>query len=72
MSSIPSRDPGAMSYADYLQLDKLLDTQRALLEPAHHDELLFIPTPGDAETSNISWHTACHRGAACYCPLRAP
>ena len=42
MSSIPSRDPGAMSYADYLQLDKLLSAQRALSEPAHHDELLFI------------------------------
>ena len=29
-------------YAGYLQLDKLLDAQAPLSEPAHHDEMLFI------------------------------
>jgi len=32
----------AMSYADYLQLDTLLDAQHPRSEPPHHDELLFI------------------------------
>jgi tryptophan 2,3-dioxygenase len=31
-----------MTYADYLQLDKLLDCQHPLSSPPHHDELLFI------------------------------
>ncbi len=31
-----------MTYADYLQLDKLLDCQNTLSSPPHHDELLFI------------------------------
>lgn len=29
-------------YTGYLQLDKLLDAQKPLSEPAHHDEMLFI------------------------------
>ena len=31
-----------MSYSDYLQLDTLLNAQRTLSNPPHHDELLFI------------------------------
>src|SRR5215510_11494009 len=31
-----------MTYAGYLQLDKLLDAQRPLSSPPHHDEMLFI------------------------------
>jgi tryptophan 2,3-dioxygenase len=31
-----------MTYSDYLQLDRLLDSQRPLSTPPHHDELLFI------------------------------
>jgi len=31
-----------MTYAGYLQLDRLLSAQKPLSEPAHHDELLFI------------------------------
>ncbi|GHA86046.1 tryptophan 2,3-dioxygenase [Cognatilysobacter bugurensis] len=31
-----------LSYADYLQLDRLLSSQRPLKQPAQHDELLFI------------------------------
>lgn len=33
---------GRMTYAGYLQLDRLLSAQVPLSEPAHHDELLFI------------------------------
>ena len=33
---------GRMTYAGYLQLDRLLSAQRPLSEPAHHDEMLFI------------------------------
>jgi len=33
---------GRMSYAGYLGLDRLLDAQRPLADPAQHDELLFI------------------------------
>ena len=29
-------------YTGYLQLDKLLDAQRGLSDPPHHDEMLFI------------------------------
>jgi tryptophan 2,3-dioxygenase len=37
------RDLGQeMTYADYLQLDRLLSCQRPLSTPNHHDELLFI------------------------------
>ncbi|MEO1585370.1 MAG: tryptophan 2,3-dioxygenase family protein [Planctomycetota bacterium] len=32
----------ADDYADYLKLDKILDAQEPLSEPAHHDEMLFI------------------------------
>ena len=32
----------AMSYGDYLGLDRLLSAQHPLAEPAQHDELLFI------------------------------
>lgn len=42
-------DPGmvkdlssTMTYSDYLQLDTLLNAQRTLSTPSHHDELLFI------------------------------
>lgn len=31
-----------LSYADYLQLDRLLTSQRPLKQPPQHDELLFI------------------------------
>ena len=31
-----------MSYGRYLALDKILDAQHLVSEPAHHDELLFI------------------------------
>ena len=31
-----------LSYAGYLQLDRLLSSQRRLTDPAQHDELLFI------------------------------
>ncbi|MGB5544362.1 MAG: tryptophan 2,3-dioxygenase family protein, partial [Gammaproteobacteria bacterium] len=31
-----------LTYAGYLQLDRLLGAQSPLSEPAHHDELLFI------------------------------
>ena len=33
---------GRMTYAGYLQLDRLLSAQRPLSDPAHHDEMLFI------------------------------
>jgi len=33
---------GRLTYAGYLDLDKLLDAQHPLSEPEHHDELLFI------------------------------
>ena len=31
-----------LTYGAYLQLDRLLDCQRPLSEPVHHDEMLFI------------------------------
>ncbi len=33
---------GRMTYAGYLQLDRLLSAQRPLSDPPHHDEMLFI------------------------------
>lgn len=33
---------GGLTYAGYLQLDRLLGAQRPLSEPEHHDEMLFI------------------------------
>lgn len=33
---------GRMTYAGYLRLDRLLDAQRPLSLPPHHDEMLFI------------------------------
>lgn len=33
---------GRMSYAGYLHLDRLLDAQQPVSDPAQHDELLFI------------------------------
>ena len=33
---------GRLTYAGYLDLEKLLDAQHPLSEPEHHDELLFI------------------------------
>lgn len=33
---------GRMTYAGYLQLDRLLSAQRTRSQPPHHDELLFI------------------------------
>ncbi len=33
---------GTMSYAGYLDLDRLLSAQHPLSDPVHHDELLFI------------------------------
>jgi tryptophan 2,3-dioxygenase len=36
------RDPERLSYGSYLQIDDLLDLQRPLSSPAHHDEMLFI------------------------------
>ncbi|MEM9660752.1 MAG: tryptophan 2,3-dioxygenase family protein [Planctomycetota bacterium] len=34
--------PQADDYSDYLKLDLILDAQRPLSEPQHHDEMLFI------------------------------
>lgn len=34
--------PKSMTYSEYLQLDRLLSSQRTLSDPPHHDELLFI------------------------------
>ncbi|MCH8979813.1 MAG: tryptophan 2,3-dioxygenase, partial [Armatimonadetes bacterium] len=31
-----------LDYSSYLQLDKLLDAQKPLSDPEHHDETLFI------------------------------
>src|SRR3546814_4476258 len=33
---------GRMTYAGYLQLDRLLSAQVPLSDPPHHDEMLFI------------------------------
>src|SRR5438105_5020538 len=33
---------GQLTYAGYLQLDRLLSAQHPLSSPPHHDELLFI------------------------------
>ena len=33
---------GRLSYGGYLRLDRLLDAQHPLSDPAEHDELLFI------------------------------
>ncbi|HZF97828.1 MAG TPA: tryptophan 2,3-dioxygenase family protein, partial [Pseudoxanthomonas sp.] len=33
---------GRMTYGGYLRLDRLLDAQQPLSDPAHHDEMLFI------------------------------
>jgi len=34
--------PASLTYATYLQLDRLLGAQRPLSNPVHHDEMLFI------------------------------
>lgn len=34
--------PKSMTYSEYLQLDRVLSSQRTLSNPTHHDELLFI------------------------------
>lgn len=39
---MPTDLSGTMTYTSYLQLDRLLDCQRTLSDPPHHDELLFI------------------------------
>jgi tryptophan 2,3-dioxygenase len=39
---MPAARTAGMTYAEYLQLDRLLDSQRPLSTPPHHDELLFI------------------------------
>jgi tryptophan 2,3-dioxygenase len=41
-SSIRTDLRGAMSYGDYLELDRLLSAQHPRSTPEHHDELLFI------------------------------
>jgi len=41
-SSIHTRLEPDSDYTAYLQLDKLLDAQRPLSDPPHHDEMLFI------------------------------
>jgi tryptophan 2,3-dioxygenase len=57
----PSRGGAAMSYADYLRLDKLLDAQQPL--SAAHDELLFII---QHQTSELWMKLAIHElKAAC-------
>ena len=33
---------GKLNYADYLHLDRLLNSQQPLSQPPHHDEMLFI------------------------------
>lgn len=51
-----------MSYERYLRLDQLLDAQRPLSEPEHHDELLFIV---QHQTSELWFKLAIHElGAA--------
>ena len=39
---MPKNLAGTMTYSAYLQLDRLLSSQRTLSNPPHHDELLFI------------------------------
>ncbi len=41
-SSIRTDLRGALSYGDYLELDRLLSAQHPRSTPEHHDELLFI------------------------------
>lgn len=41
-SGIYQKMQNQQSYAEYLQLDKVLGAQRPLSHPAHHDEMLFI------------------------------
>jgi tryptophan 2,3-dioxygenase len=41
-STIHTDLAGAMSYGDYLDLDRLLSSQKVRSSPPHHDELLFI------------------------------
>jgi len=38
----PSGAADKVTYSSYLRLDRLLDAQRPLSDPPHHDELLFI------------------------------
>ena len=33
---------GGLTYSEYLHLDELLEAQRPLSEPTHHDEMMFI------------------------------
>ena len=33
---------GRLTYAEYLQLGRLLGAQQPLSQPVHHDEMLFI------------------------------
>jgi tryptophan 2,3-dioxygenase len=41
-SSIVRDFSGKLSYSGYLSLDRLLEQQRPLSDPQHHDEMLFI------------------------------
>ena len=38
----PSGAADKVTYSSYLRLDRLLNAQRPLSDPPHHDELLFI------------------------------
>jgi tryptophan 2,3-dioxygenase len=46
-----------MTYAGYLQLDRLLDAQKPLSSPVHHDEMLFII---QHQTSELWFKLAIH------------
>src|SRR5665213_3213701 len=41
-SGIVTDFSGRMNYGSYLAIDELLDLQRPVSDPVHHDEMLFI------------------------------
>jgi tryptophan 2,3-dioxygenase len=59
---------GRQTYAGYLQLDKLLDAQRPLSRPEHHDEMLFIV---QHQTSELWMRLVIHELSSAIADLRA-
>ncbi len=59
---------GRLTYAGYLQLDRLLGAQRPLSEPEHHDEMLFII---QHQTSELWFKLIIHELEAVVCHLQA-
>ena len=57
-----------MTYAGYLQLDKLLAAQTPLSSPAHHDEMLFII---QHQTTELWFKLAIHEIRAALAMIRA-